>query len=66
MLHWVKHIINMARKTDEELKQHIQFLQTKQDQAVQLAYSCRDEIMCLKHVLADRAEAANEKKSSVK
>ena len=56
----------MARKTDEELKQHIQFLQTKQEQAVQLANNCRDEIMCLKHVLADRAEAENEKKSSVK
>jgi len=62
----VKHLINMARKTDEELKQHIQFLQTKQEQAVQLANNCRDEIMCLKHVLADRAEAENEKKSSVK
>ena len=56
----------MARKTDEELQQQIQFLKTKQDQAVQIANNCRDEIMCLKHVLADRAEAENEKKSIAK
>jgi len=62
----VKHIINMARKTDEELQQQIQFLKTKQDQAVQLANNCRDEILRIEAVLLDRAEAATEKKSFVK
>ena len=56
----------MARKTDEELQQQIQFLKTKQDQAVQLANNCRDEILRIEAVLLDRAEAATEKKSSVK
>ena len=50
----------MARKTTEELKQEIQTLQKNQQQAVQVANNCRDEIMKIKAVLADRAEAEKE------
>jgi len=50
----------MARKTTEELKQEIQTLQKNQQQAVQVANNCRDEIMKINAVLADRAEAEKE------
>ena len=50
----------MARKTNEELKQEIQTLQKNQQQAVQVANNCRDEIMKINAVLADRAEAEKE------
>jgi hypothetical protein len=56
----------MARKTIEELQQRIQELKNNQEQAVQVANNCRDEIMRLEAVLIDRAEAENEKKSIAK
>ena len=56
----------MARKTTAELQQQIQVLKNNQDQAVQIANNCRDEIMRIEAVLADRAEGETEKKSSAK
>ena len=56
----------MARRTDAELLQRIQELKNNQEQAVQVANYCRDEIMRLEAVLIDRAEAENEKKSIAK
>ncbi len=53
----------MARKTIEELQKRIQELKNNQEQAVQVANNCRDEIMRIEAVLADRAEEASEKKS---
>ena len=56
----------MARKTDAELQQRIQELKNNQEQAVQVANNCRDEIMRIEAVLLDRAEAETEKKSIAK
>ncbi len=56
----------MARKTDAELKQEIQVLKSNQEQAVAVANNCRDQIMRIEAVLADRLEATTEKKSSAK
>ena len=56
----------MARKKDAELQQRIQKLKVNQEQAVQVANNCRDEIMRLEAVLVDRAEAETEKKSIAK
>ena len=56
----------MARKTDAELQQQIQVLKNNQEQAVQVANNCRDEIMRIEAKLEDRAEAETEKKSSAK
>ena len=50
----------MARKTTEELQQQIQVLKNNQEQAVQVANNCRDEIMKINAVLEDRAEAEKE------
>ena len=50
----------MARKTTEELKQELETLQKNQQEAVQVANNCRDEIMKINAVLADRAEAEKE------
>ena len=50
----------MARKTSEELKQEILTLQKNQQEAVQVANNCRDQIMRIEAVLADRAEAEKE------
>ena len=55
----------MARKTNEELKQEIQTLQRNQQEAVQVANNCRDEIMKINAVLADRAEAEKESQFEV-
>ena len=55
----------MARKTDAELQQRIQELKNNQEQAVQVANNCRDEIMRIEAILVDRAEAETEKKSIV-
>ncbi len=52
----------MARKTTEELQKRIQELKNNQEQAVQVANNCRDEIMRIEAVLADRAELEAEKK----
>ena len=52
----------MARKTDAELQQRIQELKNNQEQAVQVANNCRDEIMRIEAVLVDRAEAETVKK----
>lgn len=52
----------MARKTDAELQQRIQELRNNQEQAVQVANNCRDEIMRIEAILVDRAEAETEKK----
>ena len=54
----------MARKTIEELQQEIQILKRNQEEAVQVANNCRDQIMRVEAVLADRAEEASEKKST--
>lgn len=59
-------ILIMARKTDAELKQEIQILKSNQEQAVAVANNCRDQIMRIEAVLADRLEATTEKKSSAK
>ena len=56
----------MARKTDAELQQQIQLLKNNQEQAIQVANNCRDEIMRIEAMLTDRAEAETEKKSSAK
>ena len=56
----------MARKTTEELQQQIQVLKNNQEQAVQVANNCRDEIMRIEAVLIDRSEAETEKKSFAK
>jgi hypothetical protein len=56
----------MARKTDAELQKRIQELKVNQEQAVQVANNCRDEIMRIEAVLIDRSEATTEKKSSAK
>ena len=56
----------MARKTDAELQQEIQILKQNQEEAVQVANNCRDQIMRVEAVLADRAEAETEKKSFAK
>ena len=56
----------MARKTTEELKQELVTLQKNQQHAVQVANNCRDQIMIIENVLADRAEAETEKKSIAK
>ena len=56
----------MARKTDAELQQRIQELKNNQEQAVQVANNCRDEIMRIEAVLVDSAEAETEKKSIAK
>ena len=56
----------MARKTDAELQKRIQELKNNQQQAVQFANECRDEIMRLEAVLVDRAEAETEKKAIAK
>ena len=56
----------MARKTDAELQQRIQELKNNQEQALQVANNCRDEIMRIEAVLVDRAEAETEKKSIAK
>jgi len=53
----------MARKTTEELKQEIITLQKNQQQAIQVANNCRDQIMIIEGVLADRAEAEKESQS---
>jgi len=50
----------MARKTNEELKQEIVTLQKNQQEAIQVANNCRDQIMIIEHVLKDRAEAEKE------
>mgnify|MGYP003144285240 CR=1 FL=1 len=50
----------MARKTNEELKQEIVTLQKNQQNAIQVANNCRDQIMIIEHVLKDRAEAEKE------
>tara|TARA_R100001510_G_scaffold57707_1_gene67043 strand:- start:103 stop:279 length:177 start_codon:yes stop_codon:yes gene_type:complete len=50
----------MARKTDTELRQRIQELKVNKEQAIQVANNCRDEIMKINAVLADRAEAEKE------
>ena len=50
----------MARKTKEELKQELETLQKNQQQAIQVANNCRDQIMIIEHVLKDRAEAEKE------
>ena len=50
----------MARKTTEELKQELETLQKNQQQAIQVANNCRDQIMIIEHVLKDRAEAEKE------
>ena len=52
----------MARKTAAELQQEIQILKRNQEEAVQVANNCRDQIMRIEAVLADRAEAETEKK----
>ena len=51
----------MARKTNAELQQRIQELKNNQEQAVQVANNCRDEIIRIEAVLVDRAEAETEK-----
>ena len=56
----------MARKTTEELKQELETLQKNQQQAIQVANNCRDEIMRIEAVLVDRSEAETEKKSIAK
>ena len=56
----------MARKTNAELQQRIQELKNNQQQAVQFANECRDEIMRIEAKLEDRAEAEAEKKSIAK
>ena len=56
----------MARKTIQELQQELETLQKNQQQAVQVANNCRDQIMIIEGVLADRAEAETEKKSIAK
>ena len=56
----------MARKTDAELQQQKQILKRNQEEAIQVANNCRDEIMRIEAVLVDRAEAETEKKSIAK
>ena len=56
----------MAPKKDAELQQRIQELRNNQEQAVQVANNCRDEIMRIEAILVDRAEAETEKKSIAK
>ena len=56
----------MARKTTAELQQQKQILKKNQQEAIQVANNCRDEIMKINAVLADRAEVETKKKSSAK
>ena len=50
----------MTRKTNEELKQELETFQKNQQQAIQVANNCRDQMMIIEHVLKDRAEAEKE------
>ena len=56
----------MARKTTAELQQQKQILKRNQQEAIQVANNCRDEIMKIDAVLADRMEVETEKKSTAK
>tara|TARA_A100001388_G_scaffold169573_1_gene126749 strand:+ start:461 stop:631 length:171 start_codon:yes stop_codon:yes gene_type:complete len=56
----------MARKTTAELQQQKQILKRNQEEAIQVANNCRDEIMKIDAVIADRVEGETEKKSSAK
>jgi len=53
----------MTRKTNEELKQELETFQKNQQQAIQVANNCRDQMMIIEHVLKDRAEAEKESQS---
>ena len=55
----------MPRKTTEELQQELQELQKNYQEAVQVQRNCREKVIAINAVLADRAEEEAEKKQQL-